>query len=75
MLNNLLDYNESYNFEQGKKLVKRIDKLNEVYDFLFSHNQNNEENKKIGQYYFDKRHREFVFEIVSLLSFYSEYEE
>lgn len=65
----LLGSDESYSASPGKKIVTLEEKLNAVYDAVFNRKYSYEyPGVTIGKYGFDERTKEFLFEVVGLLS-------
>ena len=71
----LLNKNESYQAEAGKKLVSKEDKLSSLYHAIFVMEYSAVNYRKIiGEYQFNKKSKEYALRIASMLSEYADYQ-
>lgn len=71
----MLNQDESYKNENGKRLVTIEQKIAELYNAIFSETyEGGKYNHCIGEYEFDKRSRDLAIKAASMLSQYADYE-
>lgn len=74
MVGSLLGRDEVFEEIEGKILVTREQKLQELYDTIFVEDYSNIYDKVLGVYEFDKNSKDFVRSVASMLSQYADFE-
>ena len=70
----LLENDETYADENGKKKVKISDKLSSFYHAVFSANYNHASDTQIGIYRINGNTKDYIMRVTAMLSKYTDYD-